>query len=136
MREEATPAPHRVDVHVGARVRILRRASGMSQEALADRLGLTFQQVQKYERGANRISASKLFEIAAALNVPVSSFFEGLRQVDEAGASRRVDDIFARLMEDEEGAALAELFPQIRSAQVRRTLVRMVRALVADQPDG
>lgn len=136
MREEATPAPHRVDVHVGARVRILRRASGMSQEALAARLGLTFQQVQKYERGANRISASKLFEIAAALNVPVSSFFEGLRQVDEAGSSRRVDDIFARLMEHEEGAALAELFPQIRSAQVRRTLVRMVRALVADQSDG
>lgn len=108
----------------------------MSQEALADRLGLTFQQVQKYERGANRISASKLFEIAAALNVPVSSFFEGLRQVDGAGVSRTVDDIFARLMEDEEGAALAELFPQIRSAQVRRTLVRMVRALVADQSDG
>lgn len=136
MREDATRAPHRVDVHVGARVRILRRASGMSQEALADRLGLTFQQVQKYERGANRISASKLFEIAAALNVPVSSFFEGLGQVDEAGVSRTVDDIFARLMEDDEGAALAELFPQIRSAQVRRTLVRMVRALVADQPDG
>ena len=136
MREDATPAPHRVDVHVGARVRILRRASGMSQEALADRLGLTFQQVQKYERGANRISASKLFEIAAALNVPVSSFFEGLGQVDEAGVSRTVDDIFARLMEDDEGAALAELFPQIRSAQVRRTLVRMVRALVADQSEG
>jgi transcriptional regulator with XRE-family HTH domain len=136
VREETTPAPHRVDVHVGARVRILRRASGMSQEALADRLGLTFQQVHNYERGANRISASKLFEIAAALNVPVSSFFEGLRQVDDAGASRTVNDIFARLMEDDEGAALAELFPQIRSAQVRRTLVRMVRALVADQSDG
>lgn len=136
MSEDATPRPHRVDVHVGTRVRILRRAAGMSQEALADRLGLTFQQVQKYERGANRISASKLFDIAAALNVPVSSFFEGLDRIDAGDAVRSVEDTFARLMADDDGAELAELFPQIRSAQVRRTLVRMVRALVQEQAGG
>ena len=68
--DERSPNP--VDLHVGARVRMRRRLRGVSQEKLADCLGLTFQQVQKYERGANRISASKLYEIAAALQTPVA----------------------------------------------------------------
>src|SRR5580698_2110252 len=78
-----TRAPNPVDLHVGARMRLRRRMQGVSQEKLADALGLTFQQVQKYERGANRVSASKLYEIAAALKAPVSYFFDGL--ADPAG---------------------------------------------------
>ena len=75
MTEEA---PNPVDVHVGRRVRLRRKELGVSQAWLADRLGLTFQQVQKYERGANRISASKLYQIASVLEVPITYFFEGL----------------------------------------------------------
>ena len=67
-----------VDVHVGGRIRIRRRLIGMSQEALAQALGLTFQQVQKYERGSNRVSASKLYATAKVLEVPVHYFFDGL----------------------------------------------------------
>ena len=72
-----------VDLHVGARIRMRRRLQGVSQEKLAEALGLTFQQVQKYERGANRVSASKLYEIAAMLKAPVAYFFDGL--ADPAG---------------------------------------------------
>jgi transcriptional regulator with XRE-family HTH domain len=72
--------PHRVDRHVGALIRAKRKALGMSQAVLGEALGLTFQQVQKYERGANRISTSKLYEIAQKLDAPLLSFFEGLDQ--------------------------------------------------------
>lgn len=75
-RSVAREGPDPVDVHVGARVRDLRIAEGMSQSALAARIGLTFQQVQKYERGTNRISASVLFRIGHELNVPVAYFFD------------------------------------------------------------
>ena len=70
--------PNPVDVHVGLQVRLRRKELKISQEKLAETLGLTFQQVQKYERGANRISASKLYEIARSLQAPISWFFEGL----------------------------------------------------------
>jgi transcriptional regulator with XRE-family HTH domain len=72
--------PDPVDVHVGERMRILRKARSLSQGALADALGITFQQVQKYERGANRVSASMLQRAARAMGVPVATFFEGLDQ--------------------------------------------------------
>src|SRR5256885_4646469 len=68
--------PNPVDVHVGARVRLRRTLLGMSQEKLGDAIGLTFQQVQKYERGANRIGASRLYDLSRVLDVPVSYFFE------------------------------------------------------------
>src|SRR3954464_2505831 len=70
--------PNPVDLHVGARIRMRRKILGISQEKLAEDLGLTFQQVQKYERGANRVSASKLYEIARSLKTPVVYFFDGL----------------------------------------------------------
>jgi transcriptional regulator with XRE-family HTH domain len=79
MKEETEGRrPNPVDMHVGGRVRMRRKLMGVSQEQLAESLGLTFQQVQKYERGANRVSASKLYEIARTLQVPVSFFFDGL----------------------------------------------------------
>src|ERR1700754_4961781 len=75
----AKKAPNPTDKHVGSRVRMRRMMLGMSQEKLGDALGLTFQQVQKYEKGANRIGASRLQQIAQILQVPVSFFFEGAR---------------------------------------------------------
>lgn len=70
--------PHAVDVHVGGRVRLRRTLLGLSQEKLGEAVGVTFQQVQKYERGANRVSASMLWKVAQALDVPISFFFDGL----------------------------------------------------------
>jgi transcriptional regulator with XRE-family HTH domain len=78
---------HPVDVHVGGRVRLRRVFLGYSQEKLANALGLTFQQIQKYERGANRISASKLYELSRILSVPVTYFFEGVESESEAGGA-------------------------------------------------
>lgn len=77
MKTKGTGAPHPVDVHVGAQLRLRRVYMGFSQVRLAKALGLTFQQIQKYERGVNRISASKLFELAVLLDVPVGFFFDG-----------------------------------------------------------
>src|SRR5665213_3309630 len=79
-------SPNPVDLHVGGRIRMRRKVLGVSQEKLAEALGLTFQQVQKYERGSNRVSASKLYEIARFLNSPVSYFFEGLADPSSADA--------------------------------------------------
>ena len=85
--QRLTPAPAvkaatAVDVHIGQRLRMCRKLAGLSQEQLAERLGVTFQQVQKYEKGTNRISASRLFNAAQLLSVPVSYFFEGLAALD------------------------------------------------------
>lgn len=77
---------HPVDVHVGGRVRLRRVFLGYSQEKLANALGLTFQQIQKYERGANRISASKLYELSRILSVPVTYFFEGVESEGDSGS--------------------------------------------------
>lgn len=74
---EESDSPNPVDIHVGAKVKTRRITLGLSQEELADAIGLTFQQVQKYERGTNRISASRLFQIAKALKVPIEFFFDG-----------------------------------------------------------
>jgi len=85
-RREREGAPHPVDLHVGRRVRAARQHAGISLTKLAGRVGVAFQQLQKYEAGANRISASMLFDIARALKVPVAAFYEGLG--DAAGACR------------------------------------------------
>ncbi len=125
--------PNPVDLHVGARIRLRRRMQGVSQEKLADALGLTFQQVQKYERGANRVSASKLYEIATALHSPVSYFFDGLADPtdEDAAASGRPSDeqiVHAFLM-TAEGLELAKLFPGVPRGRVRRRILDLMRAL-------
>jgi len=121
--------PHAVDVYVGGRIRLRRRALGMSQQNLADALGLTFQQVQKYERGANRVSASKLFQIAAFLQTPLSSFFEGLEPAQEGGeeASAQSAAVHAFLM-SAEGIELATIMPRLR-LRIRRQLLMLARVL-------
>jgi len=134
-----TRFPNPVDLHVGARIRLRRRMQGVSQEKLADALGLTFQQVQKYERGANRVSASKLYEIAAALRAPVAYFFDGL--ADPTASSSEVNvpastehSVHAFLMTSE-GLELARLFPELPRGRVRRRLLDLLRALTGDEPD-
>ncbi|PTT11106.1 helix-turn-helix domain-containing protein [Caulobacter sp. HMWF025] len=128
--------PNPVDLHVGSRVRMRRKLMGVSQEQLADSLGLTFQQVQKYERGANRVSASKLYEIARTLQVPVSFFFDGLadpigdQDVDEAGA--HAERVVQEFLTTPEGLELAEVFPRIGRGRVRRQVLDLVRAMAEE----
>ena len=124
--------PNPVDLHVGGRVRMRRKILGVSQEHLADALKLTFQQVQKYERGANRVSASKLYEIAKTLQVPVSYFFDGLAdpvtdEADEVGAA--ADRVVTDFLNTPEGLELAVIFPKIEKGRVRRQILDLVRAM-------
>ncbi|MBX3480337.1 MAG: helix-turn-helix domain-containing protein [Caulobacter sp.] len=130
----AADGPAEVDLHVGRRIRQRRKAIGATQESLAGALGLTFQQVQKYERGANRVSASKLYQIAAALGVPISYFFEGL--ADTAAPSAASDTGFDRAINDflmsAEGLEVASLFSRIEKPALRRQMVQLMRAVVED----
>lgn len=128
-------APHPVDVHVGLRVRTRRKLQGLSQSALAEGLGLTFQQVQKYERGGNRISASKLYEMAGVLHVPISYFFEGLDAPDAKSESHN-DPLIAEFLETPEGVELARRFTRLPVRGVRRSLLALVRAMVEEQADA
>jgi len=133
---DKTPADmaHPVDLYVGARLRIRRKVLGLSQTQLAEALGITFQQIQKYERGANRISASKLYEAARLLQSPVSYFFEGLDETSQGD----VDDGFAQRMTQfvatPEGLELAGLFPRLNDRRLRRRVVDLVKAMVDDEP--
>jgi transcriptional regulator with XRE-family HTH domain len=119
--------PHPVDIHVGARIRLRRKVMGITQTELAHALGLTFQQVQKYERGGNRVSASKLYDIAAKLETPTGYFFEGLSP-SEAGDTQG-DDTLVELMHSAHGLALIKLFLQLPTS-ARGGVVSMVRGLV------
>jgi transcriptional regulator with XRE-family HTH domain len=133
-----TRMPNPVDLHVGARIRLRRRMQGVSQEKLADALGLTFQQVQKYERGANRVSASKLYEIASALHAPVSYFFDGLADPAseaESGATRSEETTVHAFLMTAEGLEIAKLFPQVTRGPVRRRILDLLRAVVGEDSD-
>lgn len=119
-----------VDKRIGARVRARRLDIGMSQETLADILGVTFQQVQKYEKGVNRIAASRLYDISAALKVSVASFFENL-SVGHRGqnAGPRTEELLAT-----PGALeLVRLFVSIENARLRRRVLELVRAMVNEK---
>ncbi len=111
-----------------------RRLRGVSQEKLAESLGLTFQQVQKYERGANRISASKLYEIAASLQTPVGYFFEGLADPSKTvdGSTGGSEQVVHDFLMTSEGLELAALFPRLRRGRLRRRLLDLIRAIVED----
>jgi transcriptional regulator with XRE-family HTH domain len=124
-----------IDRRIGQKVRTRRMEVGFSQEALAESLGVTFQQVQKYEKGVNRISASRLFEMAAALGVPVSYFFDGLSLGRRGGVSEDTADFVAATLATPEGLQLVGLFHSIQSAKVRRRVVELVRALAEDSAE-
>ena len=137
MLATAKKAPNPTDKHVGARVRMRRMMLAMSQEKLGDALGLTFQQVQKYEKGANRIGASRLQQIAHILQVPVAFFFEGAPNVpgaigneglSEAPSPAYVSDFLAT----SDGLALTKAFMRIKDAKLRRRIVDLVEQIVSD----
>ena len=119
-----------VDASIGARIRLRRRMLKVSQERLAYDLGLTPQQVQKYERAKNGVSASRLYQIARSLGAPIAYFFEDLPapEPDEDAQNPPTDTIHAFLMTNE-GVELARLFPLIRAAKTRRHLLDLVRDL-------
>ena len=123
-----------IDKHVGSRVRMRRMMLGMSQTNLADAFGLTFQQVQKYEKGTNRISASRLLQTAHVLQVPVTFLFEGAQSVPGAlqvkGAAP--SPAFVSDFATSEGPALTKAFPQIKDRKLRRCIVDLVEG-IADQ---
>jgi transcriptional regulator with XRE-family HTH domain len=130
--ERATNA---VDKRLGQRVRSRRLEIGMSQERLAEILGVTFQQVQKYEKGVNRIAASRLFAIAAALDMSVARFFEGISPARAAGVAEREEDFVHDALSTPEGMQLIALFAAIKSVKVRRRVIELVRAL-SDEESG
>ncbi|MFW8636938.1 helix-turn-helix domain-containing protein [Cribrihabitans pelagius] len=117
---------HPVDVHVGKRIRHRRWLIGMTQQQLAEQVGIKFQQIQKYETGANRVSASRLWDISDALDVPVSFFFEGLQ--DEAKAPADKAAVPEDLMGDKEALDLVRSYYAIPENQ-RRRLFELARVL-------
>jgi transcriptional regulator with XRE-family HTH domain len=130
--------PNPIDRHVGSRVRMRRMMISMSQEKLGERLGITFQQVQKYEKGTNRIGASRLQQISTILGVPVSFFFEGAPggEAADAGFSESGNPAYVSdFMATAEGLALAKAFMKVPDPKVRRRIVDLVEAMVvASEP--
>ena len=124
-----TGVPNPIDVHVGARIRMRRLLLGMNQETLANALGLTFQQVQKYEGGANRVSASRLSAMAEILGVPISYFFGDLRP-DDAELSP-ADRQWREHLQKPETIEFIRLYYAIPDAQVRRQFLEMTKTVAA-----
>lgn len=119
--------PDPIDLHVGARLRYRRMLLGMSQEALAARLGLTFQQIQKYEKGQNRIGASRLYRIAQTLDAPIGFFFEDLPEQPGALISGAANPL--EFVATPEGLQLNLAFSRVRDTATRRKIVELVEAL-------
>jgi transcriptional regulator with XRE-family HTH domain len=122
----ARKIPHSIDQYVGSRVRMRRKALDMSQSKLADAIGLTFQQVQKYEKGTNRMGASRLMQIAHVLEVPVTFFFEGAPGQPKISRTAPSPDFVAQFLSKEDGLALTRAFMRLRDAKVRRSIVHLV----------
>jgi transcriptional regulator with XRE-family HTH domain len=117
--------PHNVDIYVGNRVRVARQARKISQEALADQLGITFQQVQKYEKGSNRISAGRLYQMTGILGVPINFFFEGV-----GAANSKVDPAMTRankFLATREGALIADAFPRL-GKRTQQAILSLIKA--------
>jgi transcriptional regulator with XRE-family HTH domain len=129
--------PNPVDAHVGSRVRLRRMLLGMSQERLGESMGLTFQQVQKYEKGVNRIGASRLFQIAKILEVPVQFFFEEAPQLDGASptgmAEPESETFILEFLNSREGLELNRAFVKIADPKVRKSVVDLIRSLSAER---
>lgn len=127
--------PNPVDMHVGSRIRLRRQLMKMSQEKLGDELGVTFQQVQKYERGANRVGASRLYRLSRVLEVPVQFFFEDLADKPIVSGMAEGDQtpIVYNFIQSSDGVSLAEAFSRISDAKVRRRVLELVRTLAAEQ---
>jgi len=129
--------PNAIDIHVGARVRLRRTLLGLSQEKLGEALGLTFQQVQKYERGINRVGASRLFALARVLDVPITFFYEELPAALSGGAPRRLPGFAetaaanydAGPMSNRETMALINAYYGISDPRKRRKVLDLIRTM-------
>jgi transcriptional regulator with XRE-family HTH domain len=136
--EKGSRRPNPIDVHVGSRVRFRRMLLGMSQERLGEKLGLTFQQIQKYEKGINRIGASRLFDLAQVLGVPVQFFYEEApasepQALVPAGfAERPEESSIVDFLRSRDGLELNKAFVRISDAKARRAIVDLVRSLAND----
>ena len=124
-----------VDEHVGNRIRVRRTLLGMSQEKLGEFLGLTFQQVQKYEKGANRVSASRLFQLSKILNVPASYFFDNV-PAESASYTRRLSDdgkaVPADMPTSRESLKLIQAYYALPSPALRKIVLGLIEALADD----
>ena len=128
----AKKAPNPIDKHVGSRVRMRRMMLAMSQEKLGDALGLTFQQVQKYEKGTNRIGASRLQQISHILQVPVAFFFEGAPNLHGSSDGMKEAPSPAYVSE---GLSLTKAFMRIKEAKLRRRIVDLVEEIAGESED-
>ena len=128
--------PHPVDVAVGGNLRLIRKRLGASQSEMADALALTFQQVQKYEKGVNRVSASKLYEVAEWLGIDVEDLFAGLPRRDRPPTQPpALDPTVKALAASSEGLLLARAFAKISKAKDRRLLVDLAQKLARMRDD-
>ncbi|MDZ7824003.1 MAG: helix-turn-helix domain-containing protein [Ahrensia sp.] len=138
MSDKNKKVPNPIDIHVGSRVRLRRTMVGMSQEKLGESLGITFQQVQKYEKGTNRVGASRLQNIAGILNVPVSFFFEdapGEEAVPQGGLAEASANYVVNFLSSSEGLQLNRYFVKIADHKVRRRIIDLVKSL-ADEDES
>lgn len=141
--ERNSRRPNPMDAHVGSRVRLRRMLLGMSQEKLGESLGLTFQQVQKYEKGVNRIGASRLFELSRVLDVPVQFFYEQAPDFDSGPhgqfapgfAERGGESYVIDFLSTREGLELNKAFVRISDPKVRRAVVELIRSLAGETED-
>ena len=132
-----TKAATAIDKHVGRRVRMRRMLIGMTQEKLGEALGLTFQQVQKYEKGTNRIGASRLHQIASILGVPVEFFYEGAPALGgKASASELPASYGSEFLATPEGVQLMKAFTRIRNERIRRRVIDLLLALGDTEQGG
>ncbi len=134
--------PNPIDVHVGGRVRMRRMLVGLSQEKLGERLKLTFQQVQKYEKGSNRISASRLYQMSQILGVPVEFFFDDLPELakgDYAAPSgfgeSAQETIIMDFINSSEGLQLNKAFSEIGDPRVRKKVVELVKSIAGQEDE-
>src|SRR4051794_973551 len=130
--EMSTKAPNPVDKHVGSRVRMRRVMLGMSQEKLGDALGLTFQQVQKYEKGTNRIGASRLHHIANILHVRPEFFYDGAPGQSQPDGKAVAPDFVSEFLATSDGLALSKAFMQIKVVKLRRCIVELVKEMAGE----
>ncbi|MEZ5783045.1 MAG: helix-turn-helix transcriptional regulator [Rhizobiaceae bacterium] len=131
--------PNPIDIHVGGRIRMRRNMLGMSQEKLGESLGITFQQVQKYEKGTNRVGASRLQDIASIMNAPVAFFFEDAPGSEGASSTGRLEESPSGFAMDftsnSEAMALNRAFVKITNAKTRKRIIELVKALAEDEDD-
>lgn len=134
--KENKKKPNPIDIHVGGRIRLRRNMLGMSQEKLGEGLGITFQQIQKYEKGTNRVGASRLQAISTILNVPIAFFFEGAPGQDGDAAAGLAEasssDYVVDFLNTSEGIQLNRSFVKIADARVRRRVIDLVKVLASE----